>query len=407
MIGVRQAQQIVLSELPRLPVEHVGLDLAGGRALAAGITSDRDIPPFRNSAMDGYALRSSDLTSPQPTVFEVIETIAAGTVPARRIEPGTAAMIMTGAIVPDGADAVVRVEDTERDGAKVTVLRPVQPGANVRLAGEDIRRGNAVLAAGHSLRPADVGVLASLGVTRVPVARRPTVAILTTGDELVEPDQTVAPGQIVNSNAYTLAAAVQQAGGIPHVLGIVRDVREQTRAAFETAFTYDLVLSTGGVSMGVFDLVREVLASLGVIERFWKVAQKPGKPISFGMRGATPVFGLPGNPVSSLVCFHLYVQPALRAMQGLRELHLPAVRATSTTELRTAAGMTEFVRCLLTGPLDDLRVQPTGTQSSAALRSMSLGDGLLVSPPEQSHIAAGERVTVLLLEQRFTAEAAV
>lgn len=396
MIAVSEALEIVLRELSLMPVEEVALDQAGGRALASEIVSTRDVPPFRNSAMDGYAVRSADLSG-LPVALEQVETIAAGKVPRQTIEPGTAAAIMTGAMVPEGADTVVRIEDTSRVGDRVVIESAPPAGSNIRLAGEDIRRGDRVLGPGDLLRPAEVGLLASLGITSVPVRRQPRVAILTTGDELVEPDQPVGPGQIVNSNAYTLGAAVRQAGAIPLRMGIVGDGREQTRAAFATAFDSDVVLSTGGVSMGAFDLVREIQAELGVSERFWKVAQKPGKPLSFGMRNGKPVFGLPGNPVSSLVCFYVYVLPALRRMQGLRSLHLPIVTATALTDIRTAPGLTDFIRCGFEGPLDDLRVRPTGTQSSGALRSMSLGEGLLVSRPEESSISAGQRVSVMLL----------
>ena len=270
------------------------------------------------------------------------------------------------------------------------------PGASVRHPGEDMRAGEIVLMPGRALRPADIGLLASLGVAVVGVRRRPVVAILSTGDELVELGQPLAPGQIVNSNAYTLAAAVEEAGGTPRLLGIVRDTVEATRGAFLDAFNSDVVLSTGGVSMGTFDLVRATLAELGVVERFWKVAQKPGKPLAFGIRAGVPVFGLPGNPVSSLVCFYLYVRPALRAMQGLERLHLPTVDATLDETVHTAAGLTEFVRCIVEGEPTAYRARATGSQSSGVLRSLSLGQGLIIAPPEVTTIERGSRVRVML-----------
>jgi molybdopterin molybdotransferase len=251
------------------------------------------------------------------------------------------------------------------------------------------------------LRPADLGLLASLSVAVVRVRRRPQVAILATGDELVDLGQPLGPGQIVNSNAYTLAAAVEEAGGVPRMLGIVRDTPEATRSAFADAFAHDMVLSTGGVSMGTFDLVRETLAQLGVTERFWKIAQKPGKPLTFGMRErerqGVPVFGLPGNPVSSLVCFYLYVRPALRAMCGLDRLHLPTAAATAEDRIQTARGLTEFVRCTVDGEPGAYRVRVTGSQSSGVLRSLSLGQGLIVAPPEVTTIEPGTGVRVILL----------
>jgi molybdopterin molybdotransferase len=227
---------------------------------------------------------------------------------------------------------------------------------------------------------------------------------LATGDELVELGQPLAPGQIVNSNAYTLAAAVAEAGGSPRMLGIVRDTPEATRNAFRDAFASDLVLSTGGVSMGTFDLVRQTLAELGVAERFWKVAQKPGKPLTFGVRDGVPVFGLPGNPVSSLVCFYLYVRPALRAMGGLTRLHLPTVPATVEKRIQTAHGLTEFVRCTVEGEPGAYRARVTGSQSSGVLRSLSLGQGLIVAPPEVTTIEPGRAVRVILLSNEAAAE---
>ena len=261
-----------------------------------------------------------------------------------------------------------------------------------------MRAGQTVLEPGRALRPADIGLLASLGLAVVQVHRRPVVAILSTGDELVELGEPLALGQIVNSNAYTLAAAVEEAGGIPRVLGIARDTTEATRGAFAEAFTADMVLSTGGVSMGTFDLVRQTLTELGVVERFWKVAQKPGKPLTFSVRGHTPIFGLPGNPVSTLVCFYVYVRPALRMMLGLGQLHLPVVTATAAENIQTAEGLTEFVRCTLAGEPGAYVARSTGSQSSGVMRSMSLGDGLLIAPPEARTIEAGSPVRVLLLD---------
>jgi molybdopterin molybdotransferase len=304
---------------------------------------------------------------------------------------------MTGAPMPDGADAVVKVEDTAEAGADVAIHAAVGSGTNVRHAGEDLRAGATVLAAGRLLRPADIGLIASLGLPMLRVAQRPRVAILATGDELVDVGAPLGPGQIVNSNAYALAAAVEEAGAEPRLMGIVRDTPDCIRAAFAEAIDADLVLSTGGVSVGSFDYVRPMLAELGYQERFWKVAQKPGKPLTFGTCGRTPVFGLPGNPVSSLVCFYLYVLPALRTMMGLERVHLPSAAATLAGTLKTSIGMTEFVRCVLEGSADDLRARSTGTQSSGALHSLSVGDALIVAPPDVATLAAGARVRVVLL----------
>jgi molybdopterin molybdotransferase len=400
MISVRQALDLVLRDMPQLGSEQVPLPQAVGRVLATPIQATRDIPPFRNSAMDGYAVRALDVaaaTARAPVRLRILEVIGAGAMPRQVVTAGTATKIMTGSPMPDGADAVVRIEDTAEHDGYVDIRTAVAAGASVRLPGEDMPAGETVLTPGRALRAADIGLLASLGVAVVGVRRRPVVAILSTGDELVELGQPLAPGQIVNSNAYTLAAAVEEAGGTPRLLGIVRDTVEETRLAFVDAFSSDVVLSTGGVSMGTFDLVRATLADLGAVERFWKVAQKPGKPLAFGMHGSVPVFGLPGNPVSSLVCFYLYVRPALRAMQGFERLHLPVVDATLDDTMHTANGLTEFVRCTLEGEPGAYRARATGSQSSGVLRSLSLGQGLIVAPPEVTTIERGSIVRVMLL----------
>ena len=400
MISVRTALDLVLAEIHPLGAERIALPQALGRILAEPVQATRDVPPFRNAAMDGYAVLAADVVSARrdtPVSLQVLEMGSAGKLPRQRVTHGHATKIMTGSPMPEGADAVVRIEDAEEHNGHVRVLASVEPQANVRDPGEDMRVGQTVLGPGRALRPADIGLLASLGLAVVQVCRRPVVAILSTGDELVELGEPLAPGQIVNSNAYALAAAVEEAGGVPRVLGIARDTPEATRGAFAQAFADDMVLSTGGVSMGTFDLVRQTLAELGVVERFWKVAQKPGKPLTFSVRGHTPIFGLPGNPVSTLVCFYVYVRPALRAMQGLEDLHFPVVHATAAERISTADGLTEFVRCMLAGDPGTYHARSTGSQSSGVMRSMSLGDGLLIAPPEVRTIEAGSPVRVLLL----------
>jgi molybdopterin molybdotransferase len=410
MITVREALDLVLADVAPLGVETVALPHAAGRVLAEAVTATRDVPPFRNTAMDGYAVRAADVASAasaRPVRLRILEVVGAGAVPRAEVTGGTATKIMTGSPMPEGADAVVRIEDTSEAGGEVHIRVGVPAGANVRHPGEDMKVGERVLGAGRPLRPADIGLLASLGAAVVRVSRRPEVAILATGDELVEIGQPLGPGQIVNSNAYTLAAAVEEAGAVARVLGIARDSADATRRAFADALASDMVLSTGGVSMGSFDIVREVLAGLGVRERFWKVAQKPGKPLTFGVREPTPVFGLPGNPVSALVCFYIYVRPALRAMMGHELLHLPTVRATVEDDVHTAAGLTEFVRCTLDGEPHAYRARSTGSQSSGVLRSLSLGAGLMVVPAEVRTVVRGSEVRVIKLAEDAAAQAPV
>lgn len=395
MIDVRTALERVLSPAAPLAAERIALTAARGRVLAENVISDRDVPPFRNSAMDGYAFRFADLAASDNSL-PLGETIPAGHVP-RPLAPGEAAAIMTGSVVPDGADTVVRIEDTHADAGRVWIDVAPRPGANIREPGEDLRLGDRVLEPGRRLTPADIGVLASLGRSMVMVHRQPGVAILSTGDELVDLGAPLPPGKIANSNAYQLAAAVEEAGGVARIFGIVADSPEATRDAFAAALQADVVLSTGGVSMGSFDFVRAALADLGAVEHFWKVAQKPGKPLSFSTCGSTLLFGLPGNPVSTLVCFYVYVVPVLRRLLGRGDIYLPTTEVTLDETLRTAASLTEFVRCTLSGPPHALRARTTGSQSSGVLRSMSLCDALLIATPGAGERQPGERAQALLL----------
>ena len=350
--------------------------------------------------MDGFAVRAtdvSDASESSPRGLKVLETVGAGSVARHSVGEGQAIRIMTGAPVPEGADSVVRVEDTESSEDAVEIRAGVAAGANVRHPGEDVRSGDAVFERGRVLRPADIGVLASVGVSAVRVVRKPRVAVIATGDELVEIGQPLGPGQIVNSNAYSLAAAVEDIGGEAVVTGIVPDQPELLREAFANGLRADALLSTGGVSVGSFDFVRSILTDLGYRESFWKVAQRPGKPLSFGLCDGTPAFGLPGNPVSSLVCFYVYVVPALRTMMGLDDVHLPTIQAVLTEDLRKNERLTEFVRCVFEGPLHDRRVRSTGTQSSGVLKSLSLGNGLIVGAAGRSRLEAGSKVPVIVL----------
>ena len=400
MISVRDALGQVLQNLPSMGAEQIALPQAYGRVLAVPIRALRDVPPFRNSAMDGYAVRVEDVVEAGPSGpvrLRILEMIGAGAVPSQTVTPGTATKIMTGAPMPEGADAVVRVEDTVEAANSVEIHVAVKAGTSVRAAGEDIRAGEVVLGVGRRLRPADIGLLASIGLATVRVSCRPRVTIVTTGDELVDIGQPLKRGQIVNSNAYTLAAAVEEAGALPVIVGVVRDQPDRIRAAFSEACRADVVLSTGGVSVGSFDYVREILHGLGYQERFWKVAQRPGKPLTFGLRGDTPIFGLPGNPVSCLVCFYVYVLPALRKMMALENVYLATTAATMAKAVTKAPGLTEFVRCTLEGQPEDYQARSTGSQGSGVLRSLSLGDGLIVGPAEVSILEQGRRVRVIML----------
>jgi len=401
MISVHDALTLILDTVSPLAGERVGLLQAVGRVLAEEIRSEREVPPFANSAMDGYAVRWEDIrdaNADQPIALEILEVIQAGAVPTQAVTSGAVSKIMTGAVLPAGADTVIRVEDTEEYDGRVWIKRSERPGTHIRAGGEDIRRGQLVLEKGRVLRPADIGLLASVGRSFVLVRQRPRVAILSTGNELVEVDGTLRPGQIVNSNAYTLAAAVQEAGGQPVPLEIARDTLDEIRAALNEAVRHDVVLSTGGVSVGDFDFVKAAMDELGIRRLFWQVAQKPGKPLTFGLLRERPYFGLPGNPVSALVCFYLYVRPALGKMTGHKKLFLPVVHAVVEEDIPKAKGLTEFVRCRLSQTNGHYQVRSAGSQSSGVLSSLSLGEGLAIGPAELPLLPQGMAVKVLVLD---------
>ena len=401
MISIAEAIAQVLSAVVATPVEEVGLARAAGRVLAEEVRAPFDIPPFANSQMDGFAVRSADLAgagAASPVALEVRGTIAAGDRPDGVVGPGTVIRIMTGAPIPAGADAVVKVEDTSTEGTTVRFRHAPQLGEFIRPVGEDLRAGEQVLLPGRLLRAADVGLLASIGRPTLRIRARPRVAVMATGDELVALGTALEPGQIYNSNAYALAAAVEEIGGDATILGIVRDDQDALRAAFAATRGFDAILSTGGVSVGDFDFVKQIMDEIGLERRFWQVAQKPGKPITFAARDGQLYFGLPGNPVSSLVCFVLYVAPALRRALGLAQLFAPTVEVEMEHGVKTARGLCELVRCTLRRDGGRLLAAPTGTQSSGALRSLSLADCLAISPPGRDELAAGARADALLLD---------
>jgi molybdopterin molybdotransferase len=396
VISVGEALAIVCEAAPVLGAERVLLPAALGRVAAEDVTSTRTVPSAANSAMDGYAVRHGDLAR-LPARLRIVAVEPAGTVVAETVAPGTAVKLFTGSVVPTGADTVVRIEDTREESGVVTVEKAPAAGANIRGAGEDVRPGQVVLAAGTPIGPADVGVLASIGRATVLVHQRPHVAILATGSELVELDQEPGPGQVVNSNTYALAAAVREAGGEPRVLPVVGDRPEEIRARLDEALRADVCLTSGGVSVGDLDFVKEKLDEAGVERLFWKVAQKPGKPLTFGRLGRHLVFGLPGNPVSALVCFHLYVRPALRRLQGHRRLHLPVVSASLTVRQRKTRGLTEFVRVALDASPTGFVATPFTSQSSGVLTSLGAGAGLLVAPADAEELAAGASYPVVVV----------
>jgi molybdopterin molybdotransferase len=391
LISIAEARERVLAAVRRLPPEDVPLDRALGRVLAEEARSEGDLPPFDSSAMDGYAVVAGPAGE-----LPVVGESRAGSPAERPLEAGEAMRISTGAAVPAGADAVVPVERVEVLDGRVRVPA-TEPGAHIRRAGEDVRAGERVIAAGTDLDPAGVAVLAALGHARVTCGGVPRVTVLVTGDELVEPGEPLGPGQIRDSNAYALAAQASRAGG--RVIGrrIVRDDREATEATFAAALDEaDVVVASGGVSVGPHDHVKPALAALGVEERFWGVRLKPGKPTWFGVRDAKLVFGLPGNPVSAMITFHLFARPALRALAGGASTDARA-RAVLDVPLPRNPGREEVVRCRLDARDDGWHVQPTKEQGSHVLTSMLGAAAYALVPAGEGELAAGERVDIELV----------
>lgn len=409
MISVDEALAQVLESVVPLGVERVPLRDALGRILAEEIRSDRDIPGFDNSAMDGYAVRAADVAGAgerAPKRLRVMETIAAGSMPTVQVGAGEASRIMTGAPVPQGADSIVPVERTRSSGGMVEIMAEPAPHEFVRPRGEDLRVDELVMAAGKRLSPSDIGMLASLNHAMLDVYRRPRVAIVATGDELVDVDQKPSGAQIVNSSAYALAAAVEECGGEAVILKVARDTPEEIRTRLSEAATMDAVLSTGGVSAGDFDHVKAILDELGMRTLFHGVAQKPGRPLKYGLIAKRPVFGLPGNPVSTLVCFYLYARPALLKMGGHTALGLPRVTARCAADMKIANNLTEFVRVKLERRGDEFYASPAGSQGSNILSALSRADGLLIGPARENLLKTGFQATVLLLSP-LAAEAEV
>jgi molybdopterin molybdotransferase len=397
MIQIDEALDMVVAATAPLPAEETALLPSLGRTSAADVLSPAEIPPFDNSAMDGYALRGADLTAGRRG-FLVIADIPAGRWVDIRVEEGEAAKIMTGAAMPAGADTVVPVELTEQDADTLEVRTIVAAGSNVRRAGEDIRTGDVIVGRGSLLGPADIGLLASAGVQSVTVARRPRVAILSTGSELVAPGVPLGPGQIRDSNSYTAYGQVLEAGAEPVLLGIAPDDLAATRRLIATALEYDVVITSGGVSVGEYDFVKQVQDDLGVERRFWGVATKPGKPLAFGVRGDTLVFGVPGNPVAAMVSFELYIRTALLALQGRRHLYRPWLAATALEPVPASRRRTELRRCRLIREGNGWSFATTGPQGSGILRSMAQADGLVVVPPDHPGGHVGDAFLVVLLE---------
>jgi molybdopterin molybdotransferase len=393
MLSVEEAARTVAQRIARLPAEQVPLRDARSRILAANLVAPRALPTFDNSAMDGYAARSSEL----PATLPVIATVAAGQVLTEAIPARVAVRIMTGAPMPQGLDTVVIQEEATVEGRDVTL--PASPvGDNLRRAGEDIAAGDIAVRGGERLDAAELGLLAALGYTDVPVARAPRVALIATGDELVSAADSPSMGQIIDSSAHTLAALIAGCGGIATYVGIAKDDPITLTALIASAMNHDVVITTGGVSVGDRDHVRAALKSAGVELELWKVAMKPGKPFSFGMNGNVPVFGLPGNPVSTFVAFELFVRPALLAMQGAAVTTRPHARVVLPSGYRKQAGRTHYIRAKVVRDGERLIAHPHPKQGSAMLSSLVGCNALVELPAEATEILPNSVVPAILLD---------
>ena len=413
MLSVEEAFQRIMASFSALETEDVSLLDCLGQVLAEDIQSPLDLPPLSNSAMDGYAVRSSDIqgaSQESPRDLDVIGLVAAGQVSHQTVVPGKAIRIMTGAPIPAGADAVVPFEETDeverrrssRPLDQVAIYSSLPVGVNVRPAGEDVRQGQQVLDAGTTVRPSEIGVMASLGLTSARVIRRPVVSILATGDELVVSGRPLEEGKIFDSNSFSVAGCVAASGGIPRVLGIARDNLEDLNNKLTEAAGSDLIVTSAGVSKGDYDIVKDVLTERGDMN-FWSVRMRPAKPLAFGHLledggRSVPLLGLPGNPVSTMVAFEMFARPAIRIMLGKRILARPIVEGLLTAPIYNADGRRVYARVEVTRKDGMYYANPVGPQGSNILTSMSRANGLAICPDNLPSKGAGEQVQIIMLD---------
>lgn len=402
MISVEEALERILAAITPLTTTRVPLPDSLGYVLAEDVISQEDIPPFANSAMDGFALLSQD-SQPhdgQPPRLRVTGGVAAGYIADHAVEPGTTMRIMTGAPVPPGADTVIQVELTHSDGPEsewVEIMQEVAPGNNIRPAGEDMHRGQTVLLRGTEIGPWEIGILATLGWTHVPVIRRPRVAILGTGDEVIDVHEPLRPGKIRNSNSYLLEAAVRKVGAEPQRLGVARDTEESLREKFSEAIQCDLIITSGGVSVGEFDLVKKIMTEQGEIH-FWRINMRPGKPVAFGHIGSVPLLGLPGNPVSAAVTFELFGRPVIRKMLGHTRLLHPQVEVVVEDGISERVMRRHYVRAHVEWHDGRLIARTTGNQGSNIMTSLLNANVLLIVPEGGTVIQPGGTVKAMMLD---------
>jgi molybdopterin molybdotransferase len=402
MISVEEALERILTQITPLNIIQVPLAESLGMVLAQDIIAQEDIPPFANSAMDGFALLSEDSKSQagQTPRLRIIGDVAAGYLADHALESGTAMRIMTGAPIPPGADAVIQVELTrseEPDSGWVEILQEVPPGNNIRTAGEDMRRGQTILTRGTEIRAWEIGILATLGWATIPVIRRARVAIMGTGDEVIDIDQPLKPGKIRDSNSYLLEGVIRTAGAEPYRLGIARDTVESLREKFDEAKHYDLIITSGGVSVGDFDLVKDIMAEKGRVD-FWRINMRPGKPVAFGHIDGIPLLGLPGNPVSSAVTFELFGRPLIRKLQGHSRLHKPQIEVTLTDGIHNRAMRRHYVRAHVAWQHDHFVAHTTGNQGSHIMTSLLNANALVIVPEGGVEVHPGDKMKAIMLD---------
>jgi molybdopterin molybdotransferase len=396
MPDFKNARSIILQNITRLGTEKVQLMEALGRVLSEDIFAPWDLPLCDNSAMDGYAIQAMDCMK-TPATLTVKGYIPAGGKPSCPVESGSAVVIMTGAPIPPGCTAVVPVEETDAGKETVTINAPIKSGQHIRFKGEDVPAGSIVISAGTVVRPAEINMLASLGKVYVPVYRRARVAIISTGDELIEPGETPEPGQIINSNALSLAAAVKEVGAEPVLLGIATDDARSHRDKIREGLKYDAMITSAGVSAGDRDLVREILEDEGVRQIFWRVDIKPGGPTAFSVKENLPVFSLPGNPVSTMVTFELFVRPALLKLMGHRKVIRPFVKGILAEDASKKPGKANFIRVRIEKLNGVYTASSAGEQQTGILKTMVTADALALLPLEVTHIPAGSEVDLLIM----------
>lgn len=405
MMRVDEAIEIILNTInPIAEIQFVDLFNGGGRILAEDVYSPFDVPPLNNSAMDGYAIISSDTKSASednPCCLKIINEIRAGEKSEGVIiQPGFATTIMTGAPLPEGADCIVPFEDAQEEKGILKIKKPIKPFDNVRFAGEDIKKGTLVLPKGTRLDSAEIGLLASVNIHKIPVFRKPKVAIISTGDEIIEPGETKETHKIYNSNAYVIYNEVLKYGGEPHYFGIVADDRENTLNKISQLFDHDIIISSGGVSMGRYDFIPEILSQAKVEIKVHKVLMKPGKPVLFGASENKIYFGLPGNPVSVMISFLKFVRPAILKLSGAARISKPVITAKAGENFTKKKGRRFFLRGIYSEKNGELYVNSTGAQGSGILSSMSRANCLIILPEDCERIGKDEKVQIELIHHR-------